>query len=275
MKKFLLAATALTAFVAGPAVAADLPVRYSPPPAPVVVSYYSWTGCYIGAHAGGAWSRAGYTTTMAPGTHLGAAANVLAVSAAGTGSGTGNGSFIGGGQVGCNYQIGSFVWGVEGDISGLSASANLHGTGILTTGDAFSIDNSSKNSWFGTVRGRAGVAFDRSLLYLTGGLAVTQLKYSQVYFDTLFNATGAVDASQTKTGWTIGAGWEYAFTNNWSVKAEYLYARFNGVDTSYVVTSTTGGTNVVSASVDHENKQIVRVGLNYKFGKAPAPVYTK
>jgi outer membrane immunogenic protein len=143
---------------------------------------------------------------------------------------------------------------------------------VLTTGDTFAIDSSTKNSWFGTVRGRMGVAFDRSLLYLTGGLAVTQLKYSQAYSDTLFNAVGAVDASQTKTGWTVGAGWEYAFAYNWSVKAEYLYARFNGTDGAYTVVSTTGGTNAVAASVNYEQKQIARIGLNYLFNAAPAPV---
>ena len=209
---------------------------------------------------------------MAPGTHLGAAANVLAVSAAGTGSAHGDGSFIGGGQVGCNMQSGTFVWGVEADISGLSARANLNGVGVLTTGDTFTIDSSTKNSWFGTVRGRVGVAFDRSLLYVTGGLAVTELKYSQAYFDTLINSVGAVDASQTKTGWTLGAGWEYAFTNNWTVKAEYLYARFGGTNGAYTVVSTLGGTNAVATSVNYEQKQIARIGLNYLFNAAPAPV---
>ncbi len=176
MKNILLAGVALSSLFAGSAIAADLPARAPVYRAPIVAPF-SWTGCYLGAHAGGVWSRADYTTAMAPGTHLGAAANVLAVSAAGTGSAHGDGSFIGGGQVGCNMQSGTFVWGVEADISGLSARANLNGVGVLTTGDTFTIDSSTKNSWFGTVRGRVGVAFDRSLLYVTGGLAVTELKY--------------------------------------------------------------------------------------------------
>jgi len=87
-----------------------------------------------------------------------------------------------------------------------------------------------------------------------------------VYADTLLAATGRVEADQSADGWTVGSGWEYAFTNHLSFKAEYLYARFDGLDTEYVVTSTSGGTNVVRASVTREDKHIVRLGLNYRFG---------
>jgi hypothetical protein len=138
------------------------------------------------------------------------------------------------------------------------------GTGVLTTGDTFAITNSVKTSWLATVRPRVGVAIDRSLLYVTGGLAVTNISYTQTYADTLFAAVGSSSASQTKSGWTIGAGWEYAFTNNWSAKIEYLYAQFSSLDAIGGIVSTTGGTNVLHGSVDlREN--IVRVGLNYRF----------
>src|SRR5262249_18508880 len=147
------------------------------------------------------------------------------------------------------YQTGAFVLGVEGDFSGLSTRPTITRTGVLSTGDTFSITNSVKNDWLATVRGRAGFAIDRSLIYVTGGAAFSDLHYSQVYTDTLFATTGGFNVSHTKTGWTIGAGWEYAFGYNWSVKAEYLHVRFSSFGATGLITSTTGGTNVTHGTV--------------------------
>ncbi len=251
-----------TLLFAGPALAADLgkpPAYKAPPLAPV----FSWTGCYIGANAGGASSKSNFSTGIDPGTHLGVPANLAAVSAAGTGSASDTG-FIGGGQVGCNFQSGQFVIGVEGDFDYFGTESTLSGSGVLTTRDPFAITNSVKTNWLATVRPRAGIAFGPSLLYVTGGVAFTDIKYTQSYADTLFDAVGGSSVSETKVGWTVGGGWEYAFAPNWSFKAEYLFAKFSSVSTSGLIVSTTGGTNVLNGSADLQ-AHIGRVGLNYKF----------
>jgi outer membrane immunogenic protein len=242
--------------------AADMAVKARPMVAPVTT--YTWTGCYIGVNAGAGWSRSSFDSVMDPGTHLGLAANVAAVSAAGTGSARDDGNFIGGGQIGCNWQTGSWVIGIEGDFDAFRADPTLVGTGVLTTGDTFVITNSVTTNWLATVRPRLGWAFDRSLLYITGGLAVTNIKYTQTYADTLFAAAGTSSSSQTKAGWTIGGGWEYAFTNNWSMKAEYLFVHFSSVSTGGIVVSTSGGTNALSGTADLR-EHIARIGLNYRF----------
>src|SRR5262249_38595661 len=141
MTKILLGTTMFAGLlVAGAAQAADLPrpVYKAAPPA-----YFTWTGCYIGGSVGGASARGRLTTSLDSCTHLGVPANLDAVGAAGTGSDRDT-SFIGGGQVGCNYQTGAFVLGVEGDFSGLSTRPTITRTGVLSTLDTFSITNSVK-----------------------------------------------------------------------------------------------------------------------------------
>lgn len=239
--------------------AADLPLK-----APIMPAPFSWTGCYIGANAGAAWSHTDFTSTMDTGTHLGLPANLATVGNAGTGSAKETG-FIGGGQVGCNWQTGAIVFGVEGDFNAFTPETTLSGSGVLTTGDTFAIDNSVKARWLATVRPRIGYAFDRSLIYVTGGLAVANLRYTQTYSDTLFSGFGTSETTSTKAGWTVGGGWEYAFDNHWSAKLEYLYASFPSIDTVTNVSSTTGGTNTLHGSAE-VHSHIVRVGLNYRFG---------
>lgn len=160
--------------------------------------------------------------------------------------------------------------GIEGDFDALSTRPSITGTGVLQTvgGDSFSITNSVKSDWLATVRGRAGFAVDRSLIYVTGGAAFSRLHYSQVYTDTLLDGAGGFNVSQTKTGWTIGAGWEYAFTNNWSIKTEYPHMRFSSFGATGLITDNAAGganSNVRHGAV-REDIDIARVGLNYRFG---------
>ena len=264
MKQMIVAAAAAFAFLGGSALAADLPAKA--PYYKAQSAYFSWTGCYVGGNVGGASARGRFTTALNTGTHLSIQTNVDRVGAAGTGSDRDT-SITGGGQVGCNLQTGAFVLGAEGDFSGLSTHPSIRGTGVLTTADPFSITNSLKNDWLATVRGRAGVAVDRSFIYVTGGAAFSKLHYSQAYTDTLAGpTTGGFDESKTKTGWTIGAGWEYAFTHNWSIKAEYLHVRFSSLSATGLITAAgSGGTNVTHGTV-REDINIARVGLNYRFG---------
>jgi outer membrane immunogenic protein len=266
MKRLLLSTIAFIAAAAAPALAADLPVKAVPqyqyvPPQPLAP--FSWTGCYIGGNVGGADSRSGFITNIVPGTHLTLPANISAVDAAGTGSAS-NSGFIGGGQIGCNYQVNQFVIGIEGDFDSLGTKPTLNGSGVLTTGDTFNIINSVRTNWLATVRPRVGIAVDHSLFYVTGGAAFANFNYTQSYTDTLFAASGASSVSTTKSGWTVGGGWEYAFAPHWSVKAEYLFARFTSVSTTGTVVSTTGNSNVLNGSADLQT-HIGRVGLNYRF----------
>jgi outer membrane immunogenic protein len=257
MKKLLFAGVAFATLI-GTAHAADMYVK-----APVYAPAFTWSGCYVGGNIGGAWSHSNFTTSLEPGTHLGLAANVAAVGAAGTGSAT-DGGIIGGGQAGCNWQVGAWVWGIEGDFDGLSADPTFNGGGVLTTGNGFAITNAMKADWLATVRPRLGYAFNRSLIYVTGGAAFMHLSYAQTYSDTLFAGVGSSSASSTQAGWTVGGGWEYAWTNNWSTKVEYLYAHFSSISSVGGIVSTTGGTNVLQGSGDFST-QVVRAGLNYKF----------
>src|SRR5215211_1928236 len=185
MKKILLASVALLGF-AGAASAADLPVRAAPP-APIIaaVPVFTWTGFYVGVNAGYGWNTNDDFIFNDVRYDLGD-----------------DGGFVGGAQAGYNYQIGSFVVGLEGDIQ----YADFGGDDVvLSDGSVADFNNSD---WFGTVRARAGVAFDRALIYATGGFAF------------------ADDA----TGWTVGGGLEYAFTNNLSAKIEGLYVNLDNDD---------------------------------------------
>ena len=258
-KRLAVAGVTLVALV-GPSFAADMAVRaprvYAPP--------FSWSSCYIGGNVGGAWSRSDFTTSLDPGTHLTLPGNIAAVGAAGTGSATDTG-IIGGGQIGCNWQSGVWVWGLEADFDGVSGRPTLTSGGTLSTGDAFAIVNSTKANWLATVRPRVGYAVDRSLFYATGGVAFTHLSYTQSYSDTLFAAVGGSSASTTSTGWTVGGGWEYALTNRWTTKVEYLYTNFSSISATGGIVSATGGTNVLHGSSGDFAIQTLRAGLNYRF----------
>ena len=210
----------------GAASAADLPTRaYTKAPA-MIAAVYDWTGFYIGANAGGHWGRDRLTIDADPlGFGGGAAAEANALSA---GSLKPSG-FIGGGQIGYNWQRNNLLLGLEADaawLDGRAARSITYPTAlVLNPTDVMT--NSTRATWLATVRGRLGVAFDRTLLYATGGVAFGELKTTDTFcgFGCLpaFVALGAfssVSASTTRTGWTAGVGVEHAIANNWSVKVE-------------------------------------------------------
>jgi outer membrane immunogenic protein len=240
MKRILLA-SALALATAAPAFAADLPPPSAPPRAPVAYvpapPAYSWTGFYIGINAGGAFANSSWTTP-----------------AGSVGSFSFDGG-LAGATIGGNYQIGQFVVGVEGDGDwqnlrgaqggGICAPAAIGGCAVAS-------------NWLATIRARAGFAADHVLFYVTGGGAFANVKPS----------TGALTfGGGDEAGWTAGGGVEYAFTDNWTAKVEYLYASFQGANCN------SGSCSVGNAFVPglapatvnfHEN--VVRAGINYKFG---------
>jgi outer membrane immunogenic protein len=260
MKKFLNAGLASLTLITSPAIAADLAARapvYKAPPAPYATS---WTGCYFGANAGGGWAnRTGDRDEI----------NVNnAVIAAGTGvpvtMGTPSSGAIGGGQLGCNYQTGQFVFGVETDFQG----SGIRGSSSISTvpgggNDPTNGTGSEQLDWFGTLRGRAGFTpMNNLLLYGTGGLAYGGVKdNATLLFIPPADGSYAGSASQTKVGWTAGAGAEYALTRNWSVKLEYLYVDLAATDVQ-MMDPTRPGQSINYRFQHHDN--IARIGVNYK-----------
>ena len=207
MKKTLFAAS-LTAMAvaAGAAVAADLPRGPAPYySAPAMSGLYNWSGPYAGLNIGYEWGKVTNT--------------------AGEPSG-----LMGGGQVGYNWQSGQFVFGGETDIQ-------------LSGADDTFAPWKFANPWFGTLRGRAGVAFNNVLLYATLGLVYGELKGTFL----------GLDETKTEVGWAGGVGAEYGFTPNWSARVEYLYMDL--ASRSFSITGTDNGL--------HAN--LLRLGVNYHF----------
>lgn len=248
MKRIVLAGA--IALSAAPAIAADLP----PPPArapapyvPVPAPVYNWSGFYIGVNGGYGFASGNTTVTV---TSLPGAVN-------GTGNLSGG---VAGGQIGFNWQMNSVVLGLEvdGDWSGQSKTDTI-GCGIA----GCSISESFKIPWFATARARAGWAFDRVLVYGTGGAAWMGVT------DTLTASAGGVTAtllnvSDTPVGWTAGGGVEVAFSPNWTARAEYLFMQTKPTGTAAVPVVLGGGGTVTETATISDS--IVRAGVNFKFG---------
>ena len=225
---------------------------------------FAWSGCYVGLNTGVAFDHVGFATTVDQGSHFFLAPNVAAVGAAASGTSNGQVGFIGGAQTGCNWQTGSLVFGLEGDFNGLAPKAEFTGNGTTTLGPV-SVTNSISTSWLATVRPRVGYAPYRTLVYVTGGIAVARFKFGQTYSEPNFPASGSSDAVDVKAGWTIGAGYEYAFANNWSARFEYLYARFNSAaNNDWLLVTPIATSNQFHGSAGDLNMNILRVGLSYK-----------
>ncbi|MBV9348978.1 MAG: porin family protein [Pseudolabrys sp.] len=264
-KIFLLAASAVA--ISTTSYAADMAVK-APIKAPVADP---WTGPYVGGNVGYSFGRWSSTNTAAGATSFFAATGLVS-------STTPNvDGWIAGGQVGYNWRHQNWVFGLEGDLQWSGERASNGGTATLLTipladgtiSLAGTVDNQWRLNWFGTLRPRAGILVDPTLLvYVTGGLAVASTKFSNstTATATTRNGAGAVTATatatiansetQTRAGWTLGAGAEKKISDKWSAKIEYL---FLGLGTHTFLSGTTS-TPVSVRLQDH----IVRVGLNYK-----------
>jgi outer membrane immunogenic protein len=277
MKKLLGSFAILALATPLAAQAADLPVApayKAPVIAPVV---FSWTGCYVGGNVGGKWEAHRDGSVTIPGV-AGLATSTFTF---GDGSSSNNGSFVGGGQVGCNYQMGSIVWGIEGDFdwNHLTDGAAVGTTAVpfnFVPGDSFSW----VSRWQASLRGRVGYAWDRTLLYVTGGVAWTNVNFTANWAtSTCASVTGLVATcpgltatdSQTLTGATVGGGFEYAFTNNLSFGVEGRYTWYGNqtFNTGTVAVAPAGG-GAFSTSPTTANLKIntaeVLAKLNWRFG---------
>jgi outer membrane immunogenic protein len=253
MKKLLVAIAAIVGLGTVPALAADILLKG--PPVPV----WSWTGFYVGGNFGYSFGNESTNWTVA-GAPLGSTSAAM------------NG-VLGGGQAGYNWQSGSWVFGIETDIQGTGQQGTATIGDPVTTNPCaplascptttiYPLSNQEKLPWFGTLRGRLGIAStSTALIYATGGLAYGEIQSNGSV--TLAGTTATGSASTTRAGWTLGGGVEWAFspTSNWSAKVEYLYLDLGTVNNTY--TGVAPLTPISTSTVITDN--IVRAGINYYF----------
>lgn len=225
--------------VAGPAFAADLPVktpRAAPLPSAVPpVPVYAWTGCYFGGNIGGGWQSTSYSNQDGTGVDIG--------------SNTGS-SFVGGGQIGCDYQIVRWVVGIQG----LFDAAALKGS-VPVPNSRPTVTVFNDNKWFATATARVGYAIQPALLlYGKGGAAWTSEEISVEDPP----APAAPFATDNRSGWTAGVGLEYMFAPRWSVFAEYDFVGFGTGTATGTVTGMPHSTDV------RQDIQAALIGLNWR-----------
>ena len=265
----LLASTALAAGLLGSlgVLAADFPVRA--PIAPVVVAdTFSWTGCYVGVNAGAAW------TDIRQRVDVPASGGVSAIAIESRDSDTG---FTGGAQAGCNRQFANnWVWGVEAVINYIgskhtwdsSFDASAFPAGGQNAFGTASVSGETTARWLATARARLGYAFDRSLIYVTGGFAAGKLRSSvtgtvPLAFGPALAFAGA--GSDTRFGWAAGAGFEHALSNAITLRLEYLH--FDLGDVSYDVLGSSGGGGLPATWTANSkvSGDLLRLGMNLRF----------
>lgn len=242
MKKVLLGAVSLIALgMAVPAAAADLaarPYTKAPPPPPPPPT---WTGFYVGIQGGGGWGRSKETFFLFP--------NVPGF--AGTQNYDTSGGFVGG-VAGYNWQFGNYVIGVEGDFHW----ADIKGrSDVINTALGFGDTYFTKLRGFGDIKGRAGYAVGPALFFISGGAAVGDLQHR---YDAGLNPPDFVQ-NDWRWGWTVGAGAEYMFTPNWSVKVEYNYLDFGKSTIQYTPI-------LDNRSEWKDTIHTVKAGFSYHFG---------
>jgi outer membrane immunogenic protein len=266
-RNLLLASVASSALtLASASYGADMPVYLKAAP-PV----WNWTGFYLGGNVGYSWGTSNSTVAFFD--------NTTGALLASPSNSFGMDGIIGGGQVGYNWQVGRWVWGLETDIQ----ASGQQGTATFACGAAcgtppVSETLTEKLDWFGTARGRLGFTVTPTvLLYATGGLAYGDVESSGVIGDPT-----AFSMSTIKAGWTVGGGVEARIVGNWTAKLEYLYMDLgdvSGTTSTGIVTvpATTGscgfapfpacsGAHTLNSSFNSGiTDNILRVGVNYKF----------
>lgn len=253
--------------------AADLrtaPVYKAAPP----VAAYNWTGLYIGGTAGATWTKADTGLGIVNGADpLYNAPDIPGLQALGS-SDLSRTHGIFGGKLGYNWQSSAFVFGLEGDVSSFRFNKNA---AVRNTSDPFpssphplnaaAFDTTVSTSWLATIRGRTGFAANNALFYVTGGAAFAKTDFSNAYAGRSPNGFGpefaSAAASNTRTGWALGAGIDYAVAPNWIVSVEYLHVDLGSITaTGNVVEDTRTATFNFSTNLTSD---IVRGGVSYKF----------
>ncbi len=246
MKRILSAVALMTLGFAVPAAAADMPARTYKAPAVVPAPVYNWAGFYIGANAGGAWSRKCWDFTTTAGAFL---------AAEGCHDATGA---VAGGQIGYRWQASNFVFGLEAQ----GDWANLRGSNASLFAPIFT--NVSRVDGIGLFTGQIGYAWNSVLLYVKGGAAVVADHYHVE--TTIGGVLAGTTSDDTRWGATVGGGVEFAFSPNWSVGAEYnhLFMQDRLVNFADVAFGGLFSTDRIRQDVD-----MVTLRLNYRFGGGP------
>ncbi|MHB8268454.1 outer membrane protein [Bradyrhizobium sp.] len=289
MRKLAIAAVAGSALLTGIVTASAADMAYKAAPVPMAPAPFSWTGFYVGANVGGAWTPNNGGSDFGP---LFPPFIVLAPQAAiptlipgqldVLGGGGRRSGVIGGGQVGYNYQVNQFVLGVEADaqgtgLNGSTASATRSfGPPILlaTVNQTVTVDF-GRIDWMASFRGRAGFAVNQALFYVTGGGAVAGIGGSTT---TVINGPGiAIPAGTfvatnggdtTRWGWTVGGGIEWAFNQNWSIAGEYRYTDFGNRGTTFTIPSGLAAAPIFATGTSSSRLTVEQATfrLNYRFG---------
>ena len=262
MRRLIFLASVSVTALMGTAFAADL----IPPPPPVPI--FTWTGVYLGGQIGYGWGSGNLNYSgfdQVTGT-------ALATSVGGTPSGV-----VGGAHVGYQYQINQWVLGLEGSVDG----TGLTNTAVAAFAEGTGVTASTTATVQGSIRGKLGIAWDRALIYATGGVAFGG-------FDTSFSVANpgtltrvpffAGDGvSTTRVGWTVGGGVQYAVTDNWWVFAEYRYSNFGTVASTGLLAGSPrpfAGAFLNANCTLNQNQ--AQVGFSYRFDMFnPPPVVAK
>jgi outer membrane immunogenic protein len=278
MTNRLVSAVAAAALMAGGAFAAqaaDLPTRKEAPAPVFVPPPFTWTGFYVGANTGGLWSTGSRSATLfVPAQDIflnGFFPNNL--------GGSNNGGWIIGGQAGYNYQWGAWVLGAETDLDWTSLkrdvnfiSAPFAGAGVPAglLGDTLSVHARANLDWIGTTRARLGFVVtpdNRLMIYGTGGVAYGGGSSNFSVFDATRGIAWAGNPSSSRVGWTLGAGAEYAITNNITIRGEYLYMNLGSRNITTVgnLAAATLLPGVFATAKVNYDASIFRAAINYKF----------
>ena len=229
-----------------------------------------WSGFYAGINLGASWTDSDIGFSGANG---GAYPQSYFSQVLATGGGNVSESvFSFGGQIGYNIQNSNVLWGIEGDLNTLGTRTTR---GVLASpsgfNNAFVRSDTVEADWLGTLRARLGIVSGPAVYYVTGGFAFTNMTLTSRFADSGSPVlVEGASRSETRTGWTIGGGIEWALGSNWSLKGEYLYADFGSLDTMGAVINTATGASasqpptVFGHSADL-TVQTVRAGLNYRF----------
>jgi len=237
------------------AFAADLGI---PPAQPqVVIPPFTWTSCYAGVQAGGGWGKKDLKDTV------GILSDPTTVPGGFSSANLDVSGWMVGGQFGCDYQFApTWVVGIEGAASGGNISkTTTFATTVTVPGDDIATFRSTTD-FLASITGRIGYAFDRWLVYGKGGVALVGDRYHVDDVDGNF----FFDATENRIGWTAGAGVEWAFTPEWSVKLEYDYYGFGTKSLLFIDTTISG----VNAPVNiQQNIQVVLLGVNFHARSGP------
>ncbi len=257
IKNFLLSTIAVFGF-AGVAAAADMPLKAVAPAAYV----YDWSGIYIGGVAGGAWGTHDLSSPS-----LGVLGTLVGVPVVQTNNPS---AFIGGVEIGSRYQFGKLVVGWEGDVTwgDVKNTSTVSFGGPLLPPGSLTRSLSTNINWTGTGTATIGIAHNNWLLYGKAGAAVENVDYTAtltanlppVVAGTVFTGTGS---DKNRVGWTVGTGIEWAFYNNWSVKAEYDYLDFG--NRNVAINGSLVGLPIQFGLQDNNHINQFKAGLNYKF----------